>query len=759
MKQEEALKKEKEKEEMIKDQGQSNDVGGTRDKPTRPPLSMNSTQQTPGANQLRDQFMNEQQRRQQEQQKVNQFGNADGLGALAFRRQRHQSSLRSTSDQSAVINRYGSSGQMDPLPIDKLPSKIRDIVVRLDEDIAKISTYIKQVALEKDQLTRYQKHLHKLISRRGQYVNWWKAQNIHYKHPKGNNEENGTSTSSAIFRSNAEQLLHYQDYYQKQLVKMKKAAEQDPKFETYVRYYEQKMQAVKRRRAELETRSLKKKENERIAAEQRAAAEANNNGSGGAAQQGQQKGANVMDVISSKKEAPVNPQNEVTQISALDIDVANLQGQGQNENQNENGNQNEKQNQNQDQGVQDQSEGLQLNEAQNPNVVQNQNQNQVEAQSQGQPPAAKRKNEYTDPHKLTKLERGGGEEDPFADLFATIDEEGYTRVQRPNANAVGSNAVNTHRAPFTANTMTMTEEAVQSQNANLNQEQNLESNLTAKDPVDAQQHREHQMHYNASHSMDPSMNPSHSPNAPPPGGHNQMQSQMDYMMGVAPPAPHPYGNHPYYGPPGPPQSQYGPNGPAPGGPPGPSGGVPPGHHPYYGPPPGPGGPGQQRASPAQGPSSHQKAKLKAYIRQHALKYVKAPPDLDDPTYHQWYAGLRKVETIIYQKYMAKQRRRAQEQRETMMRQQGGAPPANQSPQGQGPAPPQQQQQQQQQQGQGPSQGPERGNQSPPNQEGPQPQGPHPQQPQQPQGPHPQQPQQPQQPQGVHPQRGPHGQYP
>ena len=44
---------------------------------------------------------------------------------------------------------------MDALPIDKLPSKIRDIVVRLDEDINKISTYIHQVVLEKDQLTRY----------------------------------------------------------------------------------------------------------------------------------------------------------------------------------------------------------------------------------------------------------------------------------------------------------------------------------------------------------------------------------------------------------------------------------------------------------------------------------------------------------------------------------------------------------------------------------------------------------------------------
>merc|ERR1719464_2092361 len=56
-------------------------------------------------------------------------------------------------------------------------------------------------------------------------------------------------------------------------------------------------------------------------------------------------------------------------------------------------------------------------------------------------------------------------------------------------------------------------------------------------------------------------------------------------------------------------------------------------------------------------SARQKQKLKTYIRQHALKYVKPPPDPSDATYPQWYQGLRKVENIIYAKYMNKQRKR------------------------------------------------------------------------------------------------------
>merc|ERR1712228_442935 len=73
----------------------------------------------------------------------------------------------------------------DPLPLDKLPDRIKVIVVRLDEDIAKISAYIQQVALEPEQLNRYQRHLNKLIARRGQYANWWKSQQKKEKRCRG----------------------------------------------------------------------------------------------------------------------------------------------------------------------------------------------------------------------------------------------------------------------------------------------------------------------------------------------------------------------------------------------------------------------------------------------------------------------------------------------------------------------------------------------------------------------------------------------
>ena len=59
------------------------------------------------------------------------------------------------------------------LPIDELPPRIRTVVIRLDEDIAKISMYLQGVKVAPDQLNRYQSHLNKLIARRAQYVNWW----------------------------------------------------------------------------------------------------------------------------------------------------------------------------------------------------------------------------------------------------------------------------------------------------------------------------------------------------------------------------------------------------------------------------------------------------------------------------------------------------------------------------------------------------------------------------------------------------------
>eukprot|EP01083_Nonionella_stella_P187142 686971_1 len=98
----------------------------------------------------------------------------------------------------------------------KLPSRIRGIVVRLDEDIAKISTYIQQVQLEKDQLNRYQRHLHKLIARRGQYVNWWKVQQR--KHQLDDGQKPNVSVGLRHTNS-LQQLEHYKDYYNKQLDK------------------------------------------------------------------------------------------------------------------------------------------------------------------------------------------------------------------------------------------------------------------------------------------------------------------------------------------------------------------------------------------------------------------------------------------------------------------------------------------------------------------------------------------------------------
>jgi len=72
--------------------------------------------------------------------------------------------------------------------------------------------------------------------------------------------------------------------------------------------------------------------------------------------------------------------------------------------------------------------------------------------------------------------------------------------------------------------------------------------------------------------------------------------------------------------------------------------------------------------------TQQKQRLKAYIRQHALKYVKPPPAPTDPTYPQWYAGLCKVENIIYAKYMNKQRKRMEQQQRLRAQQTGQAPP-------------------------------------------------------------------------------------
>merc|ERR1719447_2059344 len=67
-------------------------------------------------------------------------------------------------DAMASAPRKVVAPPLDPLPIGQLPAKIRGIVERLDEDITKISSYIQQVHLKKDQFNRYQRHLTKLIA-------------------------------------------------------------------------------------------------------------------------------------------------------------------------------------------------------------------------------------------------------------------------------------------------------------------------------------------------------------------------------------------------------------------------------------------------------------------------------------------------------------------------------------------------------------------------------------------------------------------
>ena len=121
-------------------------TGGTTG-PTRPPMPSNALKDY----QLHNHLVNEQYTRQQAQQGQSGSG-LDALGQLGTRRRHVVSGLRSQSCAEVGSRRQG---EMDPLPIDKLPSKIKDIVVRLDEDINKISTYIQQVQLEPDQLTRY----------------------------------------------------------------------------------------------------------------------------------------------------------------------------------------------------------------------------------------------------------------------------------------------------------------------------------------------------------------------------------------------------------------------------------------------------------------------------------------------------------------------------------------------------------------------------------------------------------------------------
>merc|ERR1712129_645253 len=128
-------------------------------------------------------------------------------------------------------------------------------------------------------LNRYQRHLNKLVARRGQYANWWKQQqakkkvdnereavmrsngvpeaeiqaNKQYQHDTAMRNDQGVSANLRHTNS-LQQLEHYNTYYNKQLEKMQASAEKDFKFHTYVEYYRQKLKAVERRQKELEAR-------------------------------------------------------------------------------------------------------------------------------------------------------------------------------------------------------------------------------------------------------------------------------------------------------------------------------------------------------------------------------------------------------------------------------------------------------------------------------------------------------------------------
>ena len=54
-------------------------------------------------------------------------------------------------------------------------------------------------------------------------------------------------------------------------------------------------------------------------------------------------------------------------------------------------------------------------------------------------------------------------------------------------------------------------------------------------------------------------------------------------------------------------------------------------------------------------------KYKEYIHQHALRYVPAAPDRNDPTYSQWLQKLQKVEEVLHKKYMKKLARTLEQQ--------------------------------------------------------------------------------------------------
>ena len=437
----------------------------------------------------------------------------------AYTPRNRASGLRSQSTPDGLVHSSRPAEAQNDLPLDKLPSRIRGIVVRLDEDIAKISTYIQQVPLADDQLNRYQRHLRKLVARRGQYAiaesTTSKLTAHHGQQSLDAGGAAGAATATTASRvgagtgnddnrvvsqaqqpgsnavtvglrhTNSLQQLEHKDYYNKQLEKMIANATSDPKFSTYVDYYKQKLKAVEKRQQELEAKLNREGHNTTNVSSPKTGEEIVGLTTNSAQKEGdnKHKASSIIDVISDQNKSP-GPGPGVV--------------------------------------------GVGVGIPQQPVIAQPQNDNN----------------------------NAGG--DAFADIM-DLGSLGYTA-------AAPSKPVQ----PFGPHMASLTPQ-------------------TQPKSYDTQQ-------------------------AQP--GQGQVGDPYSGYLGLI------------------------------GGAAGAAS-----------------RPGQQPVSANTRQSisvSHQKQKLKQYIRQHALKYVKPPPDPSDATYPEWCAGLRKVESIIYAKYMNKQRKRMQE---------------------------------------------------------------------------------------------------
>ena len=154
-----------------------------------------------------------------------------------------------------------------------LPQEGRDIILRIEEDMRKITDYISTHQLNPEDEDRYRRHLKKLAGKRKQYILFWEKQRQyqqrHQHHEQkspgmaNNNNNNGSSSNAgsssqkwngreAIRKiSNMNQLNHYEQYYRSQLTKMQEKAKSDVKYKSYVEYYRYKLDSVLRRKKEL----------------------------------------------------------------------------------------------------------------------------------------------------------------------------------------------------------------------------------------------------------------------------------------------------------------------------------------------------------------------------------------------------------------------------------------------------------------------------------------------------------------------------